>query len=257
MSRARSRCWAACALVLVGAGSGPVRGDCRSWPGEPEPLPQAGTSDELLARWIALRREELRGLALLIEASDPLEARRVWLHAACLAPGDSEIAAALARTARPIVHRIDVERGLPPVSARRASLEQAFDVLDGSVWIAPDEPDNSALAGFDFAEIDAQIAGAGVDLEQARFGSAAEAADLARAKLARLPAAPAVRERRARIELVAATASLARGDAQEAEDCLERALQARPDLTLDPGASPPKLQRLFNEIRERRAGQAS
>jgi hypothetical protein len=256
VSPARSRLWFACALVLAGAGSGPVRGDCRSWPGEPEPLPQAGTSDELLARWLALRREELRGLALLIEASDPLEARRVWMHAACLAPGDSEIAAALARTARPVVHRIGVERGQPPVSGRRVSLEQAFDVLDHSAWLAPEGPDDTAVAGFDFRDVDSQIDAAGADLDHARFESAAGAADLARAKLARLPAAPAVRERRARIELLAATARLALGDAQEAGDCLERALQARPDLTLDPGASPPKLQRLFNEIRERRAGQA-
>jgi tetratricopeptide (TPR) repeat protein len=251
MSFARSpRSWIACALVLAGAGA--ARGDCRAWPGEPEPLPQVGTGDELLARWIDLRREELRGLALLIEPSDPLEARRLWLHAACLAPGDSEIAAALARTARPVVHRIEVAQGRPPALERRTSLRAALDVLDGAAWITPDGPTDADVADFDFAGVDAQLGSAALQLEQARFESAAGLADLARARLARLPAAPAVRERRVRLELVAATAHLALGELQEAGDCLQRALQARPDLTLDPAVSPPKLQRLFNEIRERR-----
>jgi hypothetical protein len=251
MSSFRLRGLAACALALLCASAGAASAQCSVWPGEPEPLPQLGGGDEVLERWAGLRRDELRGLALLLEASDPVEARRLWLHAACLAPGDSEIAAALARTVLPVVHRIAVEDAPPPAAARRATLGAAFGVLDASARV-PAAPELAAeLEGFDFREIDAQIAAAAGHLNQARFRAAAELADLARARLARFSAAPAVRERRARLELVSASARVALGDADEARNSLERALAADRELSLDTKSAPPKLLRLFEEARER------
>jgi hypothetical protein len=248
MLLAASRLPIACALALL-ASPHALRAECRAWPGEPEPLPQLGTSDALMEHWVRARREELRGLALLLEASDPLEARRLWLHAACLAPGDSEIAAALSRTALPVVHRVAVDPAPARLAARRATLAAALADLDAPVRIAPPEPPDPEVARFDFSALDAQIAAAVAYLDQARFQSAAELADLSRARLVRLAAATPVRERRARIEVVAATARIALGDVDDARRCVERALAARPDLVLDSAQAPPKLQRLFEEAR--------
>src|SRR5262245_24620026 len=112
----------ACALAALTALPAAARAQCSAWPGEPDPLPQVGAADEFAAGWARFRREELRGLALLLEGSDGVEARRLWLHAACLAPGDSEIAAALARTARPAVHRLAASPGAPAAGVRRATV---------------------------------------------------------------------------------------------------------------------------------------
>jgi len=240
-------------LALLGSAA-TSRAECHAWPGEPEPLPQLGTSDALLEQWVSERREELRGLALLLETSDPLEARRVWLHAACLAPGDAEIAAALSRTSRRTVHRVGVEATLAVPILRRATLAAALSELETPARIPAPEEIDPEVARFDFAAVDAQIATAAAELDQARFQSAADLADLSRARLARLAAASVVRERRAQIEVVAATARIALGDVDDARRCVERALAARPDLAL--AQAPPKLQRLFDEARADRAEQS-
>jgi len=248
MPLARSRWLIASGLALLVAGS--ARGDCAQWPGEPGPLPQLGSDDPVLERWALLRREELRGLALLLEASDPLEARRLWLHAACIAPGDLEIAAALARSARPVVHRVEIEPGAPVSAGRRATLGAAFETLDRAARVpAQREPEAPQSERFDFASVDARIETAALHLGEARFEAAAQQADLARARLARLASTQPVRERRVRIELLAATARIALGELDDARSCIERALGARPDLTLDADTAPPKLQRLFDETR--------
>jgi tetratricopeptide (TPR) repeat protein len=251
MSSLHLRGLAACALALLCSSAGAAAAQCSPWPGEPDPLPQLGGGDEMLERWASLRRDELRGLALLLEASDPVEARRLWLHAACLAPGDSEIAAALGRTALPVVHRIAVEDAPAAALGPRATLGAAFGVLEASARIPAISVPDPEREGFDFREIDAQIAAAAGHLQQARFRTAAELADLARARLARFSAALPVRERRARLELVAASARVALGDADEARNSLERALAADPELSLDAQSEPPKLLRLFEEARER------
>jgi hypothetical protein len=255
MSRLGLRGLAAFALALSGSSPAVAAVQCSAWPGEPDPLPQLGGADELLERWTSLRRDELRGLALLLEASDPVEAHRLWLHAACLAPGDTEIAAGVARSAPRVVHRIAVEAAEPRAAERRSTLGAAFDVLEASARIPLPVERDPDLEGFDFQWVDAQIEAASAHLQQARFRSAADLADLSRARLARLAAAPVVRERRARLELVAATAQVALGDVDEARNCLDRALAANPDLQLDPTRVPPKLLRLFDEARNHVRGQ--
>ena len=252
-----SRCLAVCVLALLGSSSAPARGACRAWPGEPEPLPQVGAADEFAAGWALMRREELRGLALLLETTDPVEARRLWLHTACLAPGDAEVSAALARIALPVVHRVAVRAAPLAAATRRATLGAAFDVLDSEARVptsAPKPPGGSepvGIAEFHPAPVDAQIATAAQHLDQARFQAAADLSDLARARLVRFATTPAVRERRMRIEVLGATARLALGQEEDARRCVERALREQPDLALDPASSPPKLQRLLKETRER------
>jgi hypothetical protein len=244
-----SLCLAVCALALL-ASARAARAECSAWPGEPDPLPRLGAADEFGATWAQLRREELRGLALLLEASDPVEARRLWLHAACLAPGDTEIAAALARTAQPAVRYVAVRLAPPAARVRRATFGAAFEVLAAEARVAPPEPQPDELGEFDFAPLDAQIRAAAEHLEQARFQAASDLSDLARARLVRLGGThAAVRERRVRVELIGATARLALGQDQDARGCVERALRADPELELDPSTSPPKLQRLLSEAR--------
>lgn len=245
------RALAACVLALLGARLAPAQ--CTSWPGEPEPLPQVGAADEFAAGWARFRREELRGLALLLEASDPVEARRIWLHAACLAPGDAEISAALARTARPAVHSVEVGVGPAVPRVRRATLGGAFEVLTAEAHVEPPAPAPADIAAIDLAPIDLEIEAAQEHLGQARFKAAVELSDLARARLARLPASAPARERRVRVELLGATARLALGQDEEARTCVERALHENPDLVADPAVSPPKLQRLVNQARAQRA----
>jgi hypothetical protein len=134
---------------------------------------------------------------------------------------------------------------------RRATLGAAFDVLSADVPIAGREPVPAAIMAFDFSAIDAQIAEAAAHLGQARFQAAADLSDLARARLLQLAAAPPVRERRVRVELLGATARLALGQDEEARSCVKRALQEDPALVVDPTLSPPKLQRLVNQERAR------
>ena len=248
---------AACVLAALSALPAAARAQCSAWPGEPDPLPQVGSADGFAAGWARFRREELRGLALLLEGSDGVEARRVWLHAACLAPGDSEIAAALARTARPAVHRVTVSPGAPEARMRRATVGAAFDVLSADARVTPSSPGpgpaTASSAVLDLSAIDAQIADAATHLGAARFQAAADLSDLARARLLHLAEAPPVRERRVRVELLGATARLALGREEDARTCIQRALREDPDLVADPAVSPPKLLRLVSQERERRA----
>jgi hypothetical protein len=213
------------------------------------------SSDPFEARWARARRDELQGLALLLEASDPLEAQRVWRHAACLAPDDAEIALALERTARSVVHRPGVEARASLGVERRTTLGAAFALLDRAARVAPVERGETS-AGFDFAPIDAQIDTAALRLDEARFAAALALSDLARARLARFAPEPPVSERRVRIELLAATARIALGEEQDARTCVERALREQPDLTLDPARFTPKLRRLLGETRTRLAERA-
>ncbi len=54
-----------------------------------------------------------------------------------------------------------------------------------------------------------------------------------------------------RLEIVSATVHVALGDRDAALSSLERALQADPDLALDPAVVPPKVLRVFRAARER------
>jgi hypothetical protein len=230
------------ALAATGPLPSGASESCDEWPGEPSPLPDVTSSDSFAARWARLRLEELRGLAILLEAADPVEAQRVWRHAACLAPEDPAISEALARTVPVAVHRPAVEPG-PVAPVRRATtLRSALALLDAPARV-PVGPET------DFASVDAQLDEATGRLEQARFRDALALCDLIRGRMVRMGDARGAHERRARVELLAATVHLALGEEPEARSCVERALRAQPELALDPARSPRKLVRLVDDAR--------
>jgi hypothetical protein len=99
--------FAAAWLALAGA---PARAaECAPWPGEPRPLPRVGEGDRLLMRWAELRAEELAQQAEALEASDPIEANRVWRHVLCLDPGHEPARRGAERTQPLRVHRPAIE----------------------------------------------------------------------------------------------------------------------------------------------------
>jgi hypothetical protein len=225
---------------------------CAAWPGEPDPLPTPETADPLEARWLALRLEELSGLATSLESVDPLEAHRVWRHAACIA-GDAlakRVADGLARTRPRVVHRVGIRPAarsdIPP---RRSSLAPAFSVLERDAELSARDLVAEAPLEFDFGPVDRELELAAEMLGQARFQAAIDHVSLARARMVQLDPHPAVGTRRARLELVAAMAQVALGQDVEARASVERALRAEPDLELDPLLAPPRLQRLVEVAR--------
>ena len=62
------------------------------------------------------------------------------------------------------------------------------------------------------------------------------------------------RERRARADVVAATAQVALGRDDEARRSFERALAADPALRLDPATTSPKVRRAFDAARAAKGG---
>ena len=107
------------------------------------------------------------------------------------------------------------------------------------------------------AALDQHLHAADALLRTARFEEALSETESARAPLARLEGSPAARsdarERRVRLELLAATACIALGRDAAAERSFERALRTDADLELDPARVSPKVVRRFDETRRRLA----
>jgi murein DD-endopeptidase MepM/ murein hydrolase activator NlpD len=97
-------------------------------------------------------------------------------------------------------------------------------------------------------EVESLIERGEKQLRDARFEAALESADAARALLGASPT-PSEKENRVRLEIVSATAAVALGDHDAARSSLRRALQANPDLTLDPALVSPKVLRALRAAR--------
>jgi hypothetical protein len=227
--------------LLAPPGAAALSGDaaCSPWPGEIDPLPTAEHPDPFLAGWAARRAEELAVLAEGVQEQSRTLAMPIWLHAACLDPRRGEFVEA-ARIARPIrVHRPPVltvaYRGAirptrilgDPLRVHRPVLEEALR----------DPVPPTARSSIREAE---QAIG------EARFSNALEWAEQARAELDGVPeAAPEL----AQLEVLAATAALGLGQETEAQRSLAAALEADPDLRLDPKRVSPKIVALLEELR--------
>ena len=105
-----------------------------------------------------------------------------------------------------------------------------------------------ALAGPAAAEseVEREIAEVGDLVARAHFRTALSLVSSTRELL---DAAPARSAERARLELLAATAEVALGRRNAARASLARALEADPDLQLDPAETSPKLVALWAEVR--------
>lgn len=254
------------AVVPVGAET-PTDAPCRAWPGEPSPLPTTGDPDPVLRRYAALRVRELFDAARSLEATRPLDTRRLVLHARCLLAEDGELEGVLARTtpvrlthprrvfAAPGGSREGFPSELAPwLEARIEELAAAPPAPRPRPRPAapPGRPDAARIAS-----LEREVERAEVLLREARFEEAEEAALRLRGPLSRLGSDPAVRALRVRAELAAATAQLALGRRDEARASLGHALDADPGLELDPIRTPPKVRRALEAVRRARAGGAS
>jgi hypothetical protein len=115
---------------------------------------------------------------------------------------------------------------------------------------ARSEPSRAPAEGI--AAVDALLAMAEEKHRSARFGEALETVRVAVRLLDSEGDASAANPRRAALELVRGKAHLAFGDAQPAVRSFERALDADPDVVLDPDVTSPKVLRSFARARSRR-----
>jgi hypothetical protein len=101
------------------------------------------------------------------------------------------------------------------------------------------------------AQVDQELADIDRLLATAHFHTALAVVGATRDLLDRLGGDPQLGARRARLEVMAATAEVALGERTPARRSMARALQAAPDLTLDERDASPKLLELLREARRR------
>lgn len=223
---------ALCAIALLPARIASAQEQaCQAWPGELSPLPSTQSSNAFEARWATLRASELERLAKALEPNQPGLAQPLWAHVRCLDPRNTKaeersasLRPQIAFSPRPFVIR--------PKPAAVASKKPATDL--GGVDRALGEAEN--------------------ELNQARFARAIELTEQTRRELEGRSDSPDLRDRRARLEVIAATALIALGRSEDAGESFARALRADPELELDPSSTPPKIRRLFQQIREQVRG---
>ncbi|HBZ68825.1 MAG TPA: hypothetical protein DEP35_03375 [Deltaproteobacteria bacterium] len=86
-------------------------------------------------------------------------------------------------------------------------------------------------------------------VRQAHFEEALEKAMKAREAVPRTGDEPALRQRRARADVIAGTAQVALGKDADARASFERAIEADPSLRLDRASTSPKVVRAFDAAR--------
>jgi hypothetical protein len=204
-------------LVAVPRAAG-ATDDCRPWPGEFSPLPTVASLDPLAAEWARLRTAELARAARERETVAPVDAYRLYGHIRCLDPQNAEAAAALERLEPRIV------------VVRRPRSPARLSQLDGGL-----------------ARAEALIA-------EARFRDALESLSSLREALGELEPSTEVGRRRVRLEVLEATTWVAFGDAEAAQESLERALFVDPRLRFDERQASPKLRRALDAARRRTLG---
>jgi hypothetical protein len=254
-ARSAARRLGLAAAVFALAGAPAQARDCAAWPGEPNPLPRVGGGDSLLARWAALRAQELARHAKASEADAPVAAHRVWRHVLCLDPADEAARAGALRT-RPLhVHRPEIRVG--PVAAEERSDTDLWRSLGAPLAFAAraPAPPRAALEGevlgrdAALAQIDGWLAAGEAQVTGARFEAALANAARARARLDALPQGRDLPRRRLRLELIEATAEAARGRDEAARACFARVLALEPGFAFDARTTSPKLMRLLDAAR--------
>jgi len=134
--------------------------------------------------------------------------------------------------------------GIPPFTADE---QQAFCRSLAAEHVGPESPDEP-VGPYDAA--DALLAEVETHLCMARFDVALERIRKGRSVMAGLPAAWQAERRRARLEVLAATAKIALGDLESAALNFRWALEIDPYLDLDPAETSPKVLAMFRRSRE-------
>jgi len=282
------------ALLLLAPATVATAQECTAWPGEVTPLPTTQSTDPFGARWAELRVRELEKLASALEAEDPGNAYRVWKHIGCLDPERANVvkerlrptivvAARPVRKLPPPAPRVPAPRPAPtaPVVAEKQPEAPAEPplVLDQEIETSAQQSESTEIdlgSGLvdvaarptaaikaptpmpeptvDLTGVDALLREAQDVLIEARFRDVIDATDLLRTQLRSMGTSRGVMERRARIEIMAATAQIALGRAADAAQSFARALEADPELELSE-ATPPKIRRMLEEVRSERRGE--
>ena len=148
----------------------------------------------------------------------------------------------------------------PEAEAGRPGLFAALEPsLRSWLWSAEVEEADSAATPADAQAqqaVDELLVMAEEELRAARFEEAVHSAKAAERLVQASSDANAMAAQRARIEVVRATVHSAFGSNEEAYRSLERALDANPELQLDPASSPRKLVRALEATQERRLASA-
>jgi hypothetical protein len=200
--------------------------------------------DDLLARWAVLRVAELAQAARGLERSHPGRAHRLWQRVLCIDPTSADATAGIGRVPLAQLHRPEIIRGraTPAMGDAFASLGDTLAV-PAAVPSDPNVAQRRAVAK--------AVAEAADHLKNARFEEALASTAKGRVAVGRLGAA-ADAGQTAKLETLGATAALALGRDAEAKRSFARALDAKPDLALDPMQTPPKVRRAFDAVRQQR-----
>ncbi len=220
----------AAAVLLPALASTAQEQACQAWPGELSPLPSTESGNTFEARWATLRASELERLAKALEANQPGLAQPLWAHVRCLDPRNAK-----------------AEERVQALRPQIAFSPRPFVIRPKPAVAAPKKP-------LDLGPIDRALSEAESELNQARFARAVELTEQTRRELEGRSDSPDLRDRRARLEVIAATALVALGRSEDAGESFARALRADPELELDPNSTPPKIRRLFQQIREQIQG---
>jgi hypothetical protein len=133
--------------------------------------------------------------------------------------------------------------GLPRFSAFE---QQTYCESVAAARVGPESWDEAQGV---FEEADALLREVETHLCMARFDVALERVQRGRSELADLPAVWQASRRRARLEIVAATAKIALGDVESARLNFQWALELDPYLELDASQTSPKVLAMFREAR--------
>jgi hypothetical protein len=224
------------------------------------------------ATWARDRVDALSDEATTAEGHDLDLALRLWQRVLCLDPENIAAADALERSAAlpgPVLTPgaavaeapAPGPGGLPPVSAAPPAAVAAAAEPLSSGWpftlevLPPYSPPPDPVRG-DLAvlgEVDQELSEIRQLTEEAHFRTALAVARATGELLDRAGEGPAVDVRRARLELLSATAAVALGRDDEARTHMMAALAHDPTLTLDAGSTSPKVLALLREVRSETA----
>lgn len=238
-----TRCLAVPIALIVFGPSGAGAAGCDAWPGEPAPLPTLDDPDPLRAEWANLRALELVQVARRFEAEDPLRAQQLWRRLLCMDPADDEALAGVLRSQAVRVHR-------PPLLDAPfddARVGDPWESLDAAIGVSGGDARQRAILA-QLRRLSREVGALEEQVRTARFEEALRAVPPLRQQLAGAPVGNTRTNLIVQTEVLAATAELALGRATGAEASLERALDANPDLVLDPSKTPRKVLRVFEAV---------
>jgi len=235
-------------LAAVAAGAATDRASgCDPWPGEPNPLPALGDPDPVRAEWASLRVKELTQWALRAEKDDPLRARQMWRRLLCVDPSNGDALAGVQRAKAVTIHRPDLAG--EPVAV--ANARDPWSELDAPLGLGRHAISDSIedRSQIEFRELRAAVGALDEKVRSAQFERVLAGVPELRARLSRAPAGGARTSLIAQTEVLAATAELALGRTDAADQSFKRALAADPALALDPAATAPKVLRALAAAR--------